>query len=149
MPAVDANMQHMLGELKSLVDLRKEEQDKYPTRFPVAGEDAASLKALELLKGRLTAVLQLCSHARAKAQFEGRIDEASWRYDLDRLFFDFFMDVMDYQSAIADPRRAWVYGGIRNWDGLENSDGLVCIVLLHQPLQPLDHALIDSQLNPT
>lgn len=106
MPPVDVNMVHMLYELKSLVDLQKKEHDRRPILFPVAGQDAASLKALELLKGRVSAVLQLCSHARAKAQFEGRIDEASWRHDLDRLLSDFLVDVMDCQRAIGDPRRA-------------------------------------------
>lgn len=38
---------------------------------------------------------------------------------------------------------------LSNWDTLEKSDGLVCIVLVHQPLQPFNYPFFDAQLNPT
>lgn len=120
MPTVDRNVADLLDELKLLVKFRQERQlstldsilAKKLYRFEkgcarsFTGEDVLCLfhegfteSALwgqvdDLLVGNLSTILTTCSASRGKMQGEISASGASWRYDMDRFFFDFLGTVI-------------------------------------------------------
>ncbi|EED77270.1 predicted protein [Postia placenta Mad-698-R] len=120
MPTVDRNVADLLDELKVLVKFCQERQlsmldsvlAKKLYRFDkgcawsFTGEDVLCLfhegfteSALwgqvdDLLVGSLSTILTTCSASRGKMQGEISASGASWRYNMDRFFFDFLSTVI-------------------------------------------------------
>ncbi|EED77609.1 predicted protein [Postia placenta Mad-698-R] len=113
-PPVDANVTYLLAEFKLLVeshqkakrptlDTLRERKSYMPQQnqesfkaedvlclFSEGSSESVLWKQVDkLLVGSLSTILNTCSLARGRVQAGISLNEASWRHDLDRIFFDF------------------------------------------------------------
>ncbi|PCH39373.1 hypothetical protein WOLCODRAFT_85527 [Wolfiporia cocos MD-104 SS10] len=97
MPSVDNNVQGFLEELRVQVETHLNRCDGHRYRITRDGNLSTDElhQVMQLLGGSLSSILHACMQARAKAQSPLHINEAGWRHDLDRLFFDFLSNLAE------------------------------------------------------